>query len=113
MRDPRALRNLKNLESYRAWEQEGYRRSGFGAIGMIVPLLVVVFAVSLSTLPHLARLDVRASLLVVEAAFVLYLAIVLGLGLFAVLRLNAWMRAHPWEPPPPRSPRGAGPLQPG
>jgi hypothetical protein len=99
MQDPRALVNPKNLESYRAWGQEGVRRSGFGAILAIsmgfTPLLTlaVIFF-------RPAAGDRREWLIMIGVGMALYLAAMLGLMLFAILRLNAWRRAHPWEPPP-------------
>jgi hypothetical protein len=40
MQDPRALSNLRNLQSYRAWEQEGFRRSGFFMIIVSLPVIL-------------------------------------------------------------------------
>lgn len=102
MQDPRALANSKNLNSYRAWALEGYRRSGFVQITMIVPLLVPLLALAPILFKHAAR-DARAWVVLTGAAFALYMVTVFGLSLFAVLRLNAWRRAHPWEPPSPRA----------
>ena len=99
MQDPRALANSKNLNSYRSWERDGYRRSGFGAIFMCVSLLVVVFTVATTLFEHAAK-DARALAVLAGAAFAVYLVATGGLMLFGVLRLNAWKRAHPWTPPP-------------
>jgi hypothetical protein len=102
MQDPRALANPKNLESYRAWGQEGLRRSGFGAITSVVTVFAPVL--SLATIVFRpSTSDARAWVVLIGGAFALYLAAALGLMLFAVLKLNAWKRAHPWEPPPSRS----------
>jgi hypothetical protein len=98
MQDPRALANPKTLESYRAWEQEGVRRSGFSAIlSGVMALTPVLTGVIL-----LARPTTKVAhtwVLLVGTAFALYVATALSLMLFAVLRLNAWKRAHPWAPP--------------
>jgi hypothetical protein len=102
MQDPRALANPKNLESYRAWGQEGVRRSGFGVIISVVTIFVPALTLA-AIVFRPATSDARAWVVLLGAAFALYLATVLGLMLFAVLRLNAWKRAHPWEPPPSRS----------
>jgi len=91
MKDPRALRNSRNLSSWRAWEQEAYRRSGFTAIFAGVCSLAVGFV--------LACTLYRGPVAFVVLAFGAYLAAVFGLMVFAVLRLNAWKRAHPWTPP--------------
>ena len=99
MQDPRALANLRNLESYRAWGQEGVRRSGFGAIIATVTLLTPLLTLAALLVRPTTR-EAHARLVPLGAAFALYLVIALGLMLFAVLRLNAWKRAHPWEPPP-------------
>ena len=101
MQDPRALANLKNLESYRAWGQEGVRRSGFMVILLIVTMLTPVLTVA-TTLFRPATRDAHAWVLLMGTVFALYLVAMLGLMLFAVLRLNAWKRAHPWTPPPRR-----------
>lgn len=99
MQDPRALANIKNLESYRAWGWESAIRSGFvpiiSGVGMLTPLLTLG-----ALLLRPTTRDLHAWLVSMGAAFALYLLIALGLMLCAVLRLNAWKRAHPWEPPP-------------
>jgi len=100
MQDPRALANTTNLKSYRAWERDGYRRSGFGAIFMIVPMLMVAFTFAASLLEQATR-DARTVVVLVGAAFAIYLVVTGGLMVFGVLRLNAWKRAHPWAPPSP------------
>jgi len=101
MQDPRALANPKNLASYRAWNQDGVRRSGFSAITTGVMAFAPMLTGALLLFKP-ARQDPHTWLVVVGTAFALYLAIMLGLTLFAVLRFNAWKRAHPWEPPPRR-----------
>jgi hypothetical protein len=95
MQDTRALSNSRNLTSWRAWERDAYRRSGFYAILLIVPLTVPFVVVTLDgrVLRHLG--------LVALSGFGLYLATILGLMTFATLRLQAWRRAHPWTPPEP------------
>jgi hypothetical protein len=99
MQDPRALANLKNLESYRAWGREGVSRSGFGAIIAIVTGITPLLTLAM-ILNRPAMRDAHGWLVATGVAFAVYLVIALGLMLFAVLRLNAWKRAHPWEPPP-------------
>lgn len=98
MQDPRALANPKNLTSYRAWEREGCRRSGYFAVLAIVPLLALVFTLAATRFAH-ATADVGGFVALTGAAFALYLAVVAGLMIFAVLRLRAWRRAHPWAAP--------------
>jgi hypothetical protein len=102
MQDPRALANPKNLESYKAWEQDGVRRSGSSAIFTGAMTLTPVLIGAVLLLKPTTKVS-HAWLVLVGTAFALYLAIALGLMLFAVLRLNAWKRAHPWEPPPRRA----------
>jgi hypothetical protein len=109
MQDPRALANTNNLNSYRAWTREGYRRSGFFAIIVIEPLLMIAFTSFITLFEHPTR-DLRTRAELIGAAFALYLVTCVGLMLFATLRLNAWKRAHPWAPPSPRSLWGNGPL---
>jgi hypothetical protein len=99
MQDPRALANLKNLESYRAWGQEGVRRSGFSVILSIVTVFTPVFTLATMLFKSAIR-DNYAWLVLTGIGFALYLVAALGLMLFAVLQLNAWKQAHPWEPPP-------------
>ena len=99
MQDPRALANTRNLESWRAWRREGFRRSGFGPISLIVPLLAPPFVLAPALFGHAAR-DARGWVILMAVALALYLAAGLGLSVFAALRLNAWKRAHPWSPPP-------------
>lgn len=99
MQDPRALANLRNLESYRAWCQEGVRRSGFAAIISILMMLTPLLTLAALVFRPAGR-DAHAWLVPIGAAFGLYLVAALGLMLLAILRLNAWKRAHPWEPPP-------------
>jgi hypothetical protein len=102
VQDPRALANPKNLESYRAWGQEGVRRSGFGAIISVVTLFAPALTLAIMVFKP-ATSDARTWVVLVGAGFAVYLAAALGLMLFAVLRLNAWKRTHPWSPPPSRS----------
>jgi len=102
MQDPRALANIKSLESYRAWGQEAVRRSGFTAIVSVVAWLTPMLTLAILLLRP-ATGDAHALhgwLMSIGGAFALYFLIALGLMLLAVLRLNAWKRAHPWEPPP-------------
>jgi hypothetical protein len=101
MQDPRALANFDNLKSYRAWQREGFRRSGLDAVSMIAPLLVPFLTWATVLFEHATR-DARAFVVLTGAAFALYLATFGGLALVAVVRLNAWKRAHPWAPPSPR-----------
>jgi uncharacterized membrane protein YGL010W len=106
MQDPRALANLSNLQSYRAWEKESYRRSGFLMIIMSVPVILAplfIFAVNLTiTLFRHAMAHARASAMVTATIFAVYLVVAGGLMLFSVIRLNAWRHAHAWTPPTPR-----------
>lgn len=92
MQDPSALKNPRNLRSWRAWQGEGYRRSGFMAITAgVLPPLASAFVMGCVLL--------RPALRDLEIGFWLYLAAAFGLMVFAMLRLNAWQRAHPWTPP--------------
>jgi hypothetical protein len=92
MQDARALKNPRNLSSWRAWRREAYRRSGFTAIiAGVFPLLAIAFVVACALF--------KPALRDLETGFGLYLATGLGLMVFAVLRLNAWKRANPWTPP--------------
>jgi ABC-type uncharacterized transport system permease subunit len=92
VRDTRALKNERNLGSWKAWEQQAQERSGFLAIvAGVLPGLMLVFVFA-CVLLKLAVSDAAAGL-------GLYLAAALALMGFAVLRLNAWRRAHPWTPP--------------
>jgi len=103
MQDPRALANLRNLQSYRAWEQESYGRSGFLMIILSVPVILAplfIFTINLTTtLFRHAITDARAWAVLTATTFALYLAVAGGLMLFSVIRLNAWRRAHAWTPP--------------
>jgi hypothetical protein len=99
MQDPRALASIRNLDSYRAWGQEGVRRSGFVAITSVLAAVTPILTTAILLFRPAAR-DGHVWLVRMGAAFALYLVVALGLMLFAVLRLNAWKRAHPWEPPP-------------
>ena len=98
MQDPRALANPRNLESYRAWSQQGVWRSGFGAIIGLVMAVSPALSLAGIVFRPATRVD-RAGLALIGAGFAVYLAAALGLMAVAALRLNAWKRAHPWEPP--------------
>jgi hypothetical protein len=94
MPDPRALANLENLKSYRAWQRQGIER------WMLAPLLTICCALPLLTMAFtLFEGDARQFVLVGGTVFGLYVVIGLGWLFFAAHRLNAWKRAHPWEPP--------------
>ena len=103
MQDPRALANLGNLKSYRAWEQESYRRSGFLMLVMSVPTMLapvfILTTILTTTLFEHATRDARAWAVLTGTAFAVYLVVAIGLMLFSVLQLNAWRQAHPWAPP--------------
>lgn len=104
MRDLRALANFDNLNSYRTWEREGFQRSGFFAIFLIVLMsATMMFTVITPLIDHATRGDAHALARIMARVFTLYGVACGGLMLFAVLRLRAWKRAHPWEPPPSRS----------
>jgi hypothetical protein len=92
MQDPRALANLNNLNSYRAWQREAHRRAGFGAF----PLLAMVVPIACALLSGVRR---NLEVAVVLAGVALYLVLGAGLLVVTLLRLNAWKRAHPWTPP--------------
>jgi Flp pilus assembly protein TadB len=92
VQDTRALKSAKNLESWRAWEQQAQERSGFYAIaGVVMPLLMLVFVFA-CVLLKLAVSDAAAG-------FGVYLAAAFVLMAVAMLRLRAWKRANPWSPP--------------
>lgn len=114
MQDPRALANLRNLQSYRDWEQEGYRRSGFLMIIMSVPVILAplfIATINLTTTLFKHAITVpRAWAALTATVFAIYLAAAGGLMLFSVLRLNAWRRTHVWTPPSPRRSREASTL---
>jgi len=95
MRDPRVLANSENLKSYRAWEQESYRRSGFNMFMMAIPLFAVAPTITITLFKHAM---IYASRWVFLTGSLIYFVIILGLGLFAVLRMNDWRRAHAWTP---------------
>ena len=97
MQDPRALRNSRTLSSWRAWQEEACRRSGFTVILAVVsPLLAAAFALFCTlTARGLGRFEFP----VILTGGGLYLATILGLMTFAALRLHAWKRANPWTPP--------------
>ena len=108
MQDPRALANLANPQSYRAWAQDGLRRSGFLMIVLSVPVILAplfIFTIGVTTtLFRHGATDARACAALTATAFAIYLAIAGGLMLVSVLRLNAWRRAHVWTPPTPGAP---------
>jgi dihydrodipicolinate synthase/N-acetylneuraminate lyase len=96
------MASIRNLDSYRAWDQEAVRRSGFTAIVSVVagvtPLLMA--AILLLEPRTKGAQALHFWLMPVGAAFAVYLLVAFGLTAFAVLRLRAWKRDHPWEPPP-------------
>jgi hypothetical protein len=97
MPDTKALRNPRSLSSWRAWEAEACRRSGYVAIlmGVFTPLtLAFVIAPSL-----LARALGDASVPIFFVGLILYLAASFGLLAVGYMRMNAWKRANPWTPP--------------
>lgn len=103
MQDPRALRNTKNLNSYRAWEREGFWRSGLNVVVLIVALSTPMFTFAASLIEHATKGDAGALVRLMGAAMALYVVTLGGLMLFGVLRLNAWKRAHPWAPSSPHA----------
>ncbi len=98
MQDLRALANTSNLNSYRAWQREGFRRSVFATMSVLVPMLTIPFIFAVTARPDPA-IGVRAWVMAAAAALAVYLLVVAGLMAFAVLRLRAWKRANPWSPP--------------
>lgn len=105
MQDMRALKNSRNLKSWRTWQGEAYRRSGFTAILLAQSMLTVGFVLTLTLYGRVFRHVAVAALM---AGSGLYLATALGVMAFGVLRLRAWTRANPWTPPPQRAAWGAG-----
>jgi hypothetical protein len=94
MQDLRALKNPTNLSSWRAWQAQGYRRSGFLVImAAVFPALVSTFIIACTLFGRTLSLNGLA------VGFGLYLAAALGLMGLAMLRLTAWQRANPWTPP--------------
>ena len=91
MQDTRALKNPRNLSSWRAWQREAFQRSCYFVIPGVCPLLALVFVIACTLF--------KPALRDVVTGFGLYLATALGLMVFSVLRLNAWKRANPWTPP--------------
>jgi hypothetical protein len=92
MQDARALKNTRNLSSWRAWQGEAFGRSGFiWLMAGVSPFLTTAFVVACALYKPAPR-DVATLL-------GLYLVMALGLVVVASLRLNAWKRAHPWTPP--------------
>lgn len=92
MQDTRALKNSRNLSSWRTWQEDGYQRSGFMAIvAGVFPVLASAFVIACTLF--------KPSLSVLEIGSGLYLAATLGLMVLAVLRLNTWKRTNPWTPP--------------
>ena len=101
MRDPRALANAKNLDSYRAWQREGLGWSGLDKAVLVSALSVPAFAYAATLIEHVTRGDPGALVRLMGAAMAAYLVAVGGLMLAGLLRLKAWKRAHPWAPPSP------------
>jgi high-affinity Fe2+/Pb2+ permease len=94
MQDMRALKNPTNLSSWRAWQAQGHRRSGFIVIlAGVFPALATTFIVACTLFSR--TLPLRD----LEVGFGLYLVAALGLMALAMLRLTAWQRANPWTPP--------------
>jgi hypothetical protein len=108
MQDPRILANSKNLNSYRTWEKESYRRSGFFAFVVVNPALTALLTVA-SPLIRRVTGDAHGWVIAAAAALLFYLLCSLGLMVFAAFRLRSWKRDHPWAPP---SPHIAGPQRP-
>lgn len=96
MQDARALKNPKNLNSWRAWEGEAYQRSGFHAIMGCVFALTLAFVMSISLFAGALGAD-RVSISL--AGFIVFLAISFALMALAVSRLSAWKKSNPWTPP--------------
>lgn len=96
MQDARALKNPKNLSSWRAWEGETYQKSGFGAILAGVFALMLAFVNFPILFGRTLGQDLVPTALI---GLALYLVASFALMAVAVLRLNAWKRAHPWAPP--------------
>jgi len=96
MQDARALNNGANLSSWKAWEGEAYRRSGFAAILSGVFALMLAFVFSVTVFAGVLGDDVVSKAVV---GLMAYLGISFALMGLAVVRLNAWKRAHPWTPP--------------
>lgn len=103
MQDPRVLANSVNLQSYRAWELEGYRRSGFVAAMMTVPALAMALTLA-AALAKSATGGAGVGAVWSGAVFAIYLVVVGGLMLVSMRRLSAWRRAHAWSPPVPARP---------
>ena len=103
MRDPRALANTRNLQSWRAWEREAHSRSGLGPAVLLIALSSPLFGFVASWTERATRGDARAFASLMAVALALYLAACGGVMLAGVLRMNAWMRDHPWTPPSPRT----------
>ena len=96
MHDTRALKNSANLSSWRAWEGEAYRRSGFAAILGGVFALTLAFVISPSLFARTLGDDL---VLISLIGLILYLGASFALMALAYSRLNAWKRANPWTPP--------------
>jgi hypothetical protein len=100
MQDPRALANLKTLQSYRSWEQDGLRRSGYLIIVMSIPVILApLFIFTIITLASRATTGAPAGAALGATVFAIYLAVAGGLMVISFLRLNAWRQAHAWTPP--------------
>jgi hypothetical protein len=103
VQDPRALANIRNLTSYRAWQRECLGRSGLNWAILVIAVSSPMFVFAASWIEHAARGDAGALVRLMGAALVLYVGAIGGLMLAGVLRLRAWKRAHPWAPPSPRA----------
>jgi hypothetical protein len=97
MQDMRALKNSRNLNSWRTWQGAAYRRSGFSAILVAVPTLSVAFVLACTLYGRALGRHIEVPVVLTGLGF--YSATVLGLMAFAMLRLKAWKRANPWTPP--------------
>ena len=73
MRDPRALANTKNLDSYRAWQREGLGWSGLNKAVLVSALSVPAFAYAATLIEHVTRGDPGALVRLMGAAMAAYL----------------------------------------
>lgn len=97
MQDPRALKNPRNLSSWRAWEGKAYERSGFAVIvGCFFAPLSCAFVLFPSLFGRALGNHLIPAYLI---GLILYLAASIGLMALAFSRVKAWKRAHPWTPP--------------
>jgi hypothetical protein len=97
MQDIRALRNSRNLSSWRAWEGEACQRSGFAAImgGVLTPLTLAFVLSPVLFGPALG--DRLVPTFVV--GLILFLGTSFALMALAVWRVKGWKSANPWTPP--------------